>query len=73
MPAHFVEALQLTSTQVANIEQIAGEVCTAMANGHERIHGELTPEQREKVKAMHAHGHGHDAVANWFRKLHGGQ
>jgi len=65
------EKLDLTTEQRATVERVATEACAAMAKYHEQILAALTPEQREKLKAVHAHDEG--GLHAIMKKLHGGR
>ena len=65
------EKLDLTTDQRATVERVASEACAAMARYHEQITAVLTPEQREKLKALHAHDEG--GLHAIMKKLHGGR
>ena len=63
------EKLELTTDQRATVERVITEACAAMARYHEQIHAVLTPEQREKLKALHGHEDG--GIHAILKKLHG--
>jgi Spy/CpxP family protein refolding chaperone len=71
VPAHFAQALELTSAQSAEIDRLAVEACAAMSRIHEGMMGVLTPEQRAKVAEMHRSDGHHMFFMNWLKKLHG--
>jgi len=64
------DKLELTTEQRTTVERVVTEACAAMAKYHEQIHAALTPEQREKLKALHAHDEG--GLHAIMKKLHGG-
>ena len=63
------DKLDLTSEQRTTVERVTTEACAAMARYHEQILAALTPEQREKLKAVHAHDEG--GIHAFLKKLHG--
>jgi hypothetical protein len=65
--------LELTDAQVAEMESIAAEACSALEQIHVRFRNVLTPEQLEKARAIHGSDHGHSAAGSWLKKLHGGK
>ena len=72
--AMLAEHLNLTAEQRATVERVAAEACAAMAQYHGQILAALTPEQREKLKALHKHGEAdqeENALHMLMRKLHG--
>jgi Spy/CpxP family protein refolding chaperone len=73
--ARMADKLALTAEQRARVERVATEACAAMAKYHQQIHDVLTPEQREKLEALHGHGGGHDesVLHAIMKKLHGGR
>jgi len=56
VPEHFAKMLDLSASQLSDIERIAGEACAVMRRTHENILQVLTPEQRAKVKELHGGG-----------------
>ncbi len=72
VPEHFVKMLDLSSTQLGDIERIAGEACAVMRRTHENILQVLTPEQRAKVRELHGGEHEVGGLHAFFKKLHGG-
>ena len=72
VPKHLATVLELSEAQIADMDAIAAEACTAMEQFHGRMTTVLTPAQLEKAKAIHGSGHSHGGVGGWFRKLHGG-
>ncbi len=71
VPPDFAKALDLTSTQLSEIERMATEACAAMTRIHEQMMNVLTPEQRAKVHELHKSGHGGGAFLELLKKLHG--
>ena len=67
--SRIADKLDLTAEQRATVERVSTEACTAMARYHEQILATLTPEQREKLKALHAHDEG--GLHAIMKKLHG--
>ena len=65
------ERLGLTAEQRVTVERVSTEACAAMAKYHEQILAALTPEQREKLKALHGHDEG--VTHAILKKLHGGR
>ena len=63
------EQLNLTTEQRATVDRVSTEACAAMARYHEQILAVLTPEQREKLKALHGHDEG--GIHAILKKLHG--
>lgn len=54
--AHHAEvatALGLSAEQVATVDRLATEACTAIKKYHEQIMAVLTPEQRQKLRDLH--------------------
>jgi Spy/CpxP family protein refolding chaperone len=66
-------ALDLTAAQVADVERIAGEACTAMRKIHESMMNVLTPDQQRKLQDLHSSGHGTSGLHDLMKKLHGGR
>ena len=72
VPEHFAKMLDLSSTQLADIERIAGEACAVMRRTHESILQVLTPEQRAKVRELHGGEHETGGLHALLKKIHGG-
>ena len=53
VPEHFAKMLNLSTTQLDEIEKLANEACAVMKRTHEGILQVLTPEQRAKVRELH--------------------
>jgi len=72
LPADLAKTLELTSAQQADVDRLASEACATMTRIHEEMASVLTPEQLEKLHAMHAGGNHLSALHQWIYKLHGG-
>lgn len=72
VPDHLAQALELTPTQIAEIDRKASEGCRLIARVHDEMMAVLTPDQRAALHAMHANGRGHGGLVELLKKLHGG-
>ncbi len=73
VPKYLAAVLELTDTQVAEMDVVAAEACSVLVQTHEKMRNVLTPEQHEKAHALHGGGHGYAMAIGWLKKLHGGQ
>jgi hypothetical protein len=74
VPEHMAKTLELTGTQLAEVNRISEEACAAIAQSHERMMNVLTAEQQAKVRELHGSGHAnsiHESLHELMRKLHG--
>ena len=72
VPEHFAQMLELTSTQLADIDRLSAELCQAITKAHESMMNVLTPQQREKVAQLHGGDHEPSGIHALMKRLHGG-
>ncbi len=73
VPAHLAQALELTPSQLADIERMSAELCQAIIKAHERMLNVLTPQQRARIAELHGGDHKADGLHALLRRLHGGK
>ena len=72
VPEHFAQMLELTSTQLADIDRLSAELCQAITKAHESMMNVLTSQQREKIARLHGGDREPSGIHALMKKLHGG-
>ena len=73
VPAHLAQALELTASQLSDIERMSAELCQAITKAHEGMMNVLTPQQRAKIAQLHGGDHGAAGLHALLSRLHGGK
>src|SRR5688500_7940856 len=69
VPAHLAQALELTSTQLADIERMTTELCQAITKAHAEMLSVLTPQQRARIAELHGGGHEAGGLHAFLKKV----